>query len=48
MRGKNRKNIKYPSNFMKVMKLKKHKKLRNASIDDDIIEKQYNDANRVI
>lgn len=45
---KNRNNIEFPRDFMKEMKKKKHKKMRNFPIDDVIIEKKYNDAERTL
>ena len=45
---KKRNNIKYPRKFMRYMKKKKHKKIRNIPIDEDITEQQYNDAERTI
>jgi len=44
MAKNNRKGIIYPKNFMKTMKKKKHKKLRNAKLNVPVIEKQFNDA----
>jgi hypothetical protein len=41
---KNRNDIKYPESFMKVMKQKKKKAIRNTPIDEDIIEQKFNNA----
>lgn len=35
---------KYPSGYIKVMKKKKRKKLRNVPIESEISEQYYNDA----
>ena len=48
MPKKNRKNIDFPKNFMKIMKKKKRKKIRNTPTDTEIKEQKHNDANRII
>ena len=35
---------KFPSGYIKVMKKKKRKKLRNVPIESEISEQYYNDA----
>lgn len=46
MAKKKRNGIKFPKKFMKWMKCKKRKKMRNVPIDEDIVEQQFNDAER--
>jgi hypothetical protein len=48
MSKKNRDNISYPKSFMKWMKKKKSKKIRNTPVDKKVIEQKFNDASRVI
>jgi len=48
MAKKNRNNIDYPKFFIKNMKKKKHKKIRNIPINKKIIEQKYNDAGRIL
>lgn len=38
----------YPKGFMKIMKDKKKKKIRNIPIDVYIIEQKFNDAKRIL
>lgn len=38
----------FPRNFMKWMKRKKRKKLRNAPMDQQVKEQQWNDADRIL
>jgi hypothetical protein len=45
---KNRNNIEYPKWFIKNMKKKKRKKIRNIPINKKIIEQKYNDAERIL
>jgi hypothetical protein len=45
---KNRNNVEYPNGFMKEMKKKKRKKIRNISIEVEISEQQHNDAERIL
>lgn len=48
MAQNNRRGVDYPEGFMKVMKKKKHKKIRNTPVDQDIFEKKLNDAERLL
>lgn len=48
MAKNNRKGIKYPKDFMKVMKKIKRKKIRKTPIYKEIIEKGVNTASREI
>lgn len=48
MAKKNRNNIDYPKRFMKQMKKKKKKRIRNTPIEKDIIENEFNTAEREI
>lgn len=43
-----RNNIDYPKRFIKNMKKKKRKKIRNIPINKKIIEQKYNDAGRIL
>lgn len=38
----------FPSGYIKIMKKKKRKKMRNVPINDEVIEKKYNDAKQII
>jgi len=42
------KKVEYPKQFIKGMKKKKRKKMRNTPIDEEIVEQKYNDAKRII
>lgn len=44
----NKKESKYPTSFIKEMKKKKRKKIRNYPIYNKIIEQQFNDASIII
>jgi hypothetical protein len=46
--GSKRREDGLPRKFVFFMKKKKHKKMRNVSIDETIIEKKYNDAKYII
>ena len=46
MASKNRNGVNYPKSFMKWMKRKKKKKMRNTQIHKAITEQKYNDAER--
>lgn len=48
MPKKKRNNITYPKWFMKIMKKKKNKKIRNTPIYKPIKEQYHNDAERII
>lgn len=48
MAKSNRKGVKYPKEFMKVMKKLKRKKLRKIPMDREIVEKGMNTASREI
>jgi len=40
--------INFPPNYMKWMKKKKHKKIRNIPVDENIKEQKFNDAERIL
>ena len=42
------KKVEYPNSFMKVMKKQKRKRIRKISINKNIIEKGFNNADRVL
>jgi len=46
MANKKRNGVEYPREFMKTMKKKKNKKIRNTPIDEKIVEQKHNDAER--
>ncbi len=48
MPKKNRGNIYFPKEFMKTMKKKKGKKIRNTPINEKIIEQKFNDAKHIL
>ena len=48
MAKSNRKGVKYPKEFMKVMKKLKRKKIRKIPINKEVVEKGMNTASREI
>ncbi len=48
MPSKNRRGVKYPRKFMKIMKRIKNSEIRRIPIDQVIVEKGMNTAERVL